>query len=157
MGSSPIPSTPKLSLSSARLPEKENQPGSSPRTTCPAASAADPVPAERRVTISRTKGERLGMYVTRRDMATGAWSCMLTSVDAGGPADRAGMLIGDVITKVDGKPLKGPLKELLQRPRLKAATQIQLTVQRATLDESGGGSAKVRLGDYRVTALSADL
>ncbi|MGE5236033.1 MAG: PDZ domain-containing protein [Acidobacteriota bacterium] len=52
---------------------------------------------------------RLGMVVeTQADPKTDAVGAVLTAVTPGGPADEAGLRAGDIITKIDGKPLTAP-------------------------------------------------
>lgn len=52
---------------------------------------------------------------------------------AGGPAHLAGIRIGDVITRIDGKPVKGAdFKYVVERMlRGKAGTKVRLTVRRS--------------------------
>jgi C-terminal processing protease CtpA/Prc len=52
---------------------------------------------------------------------------------AGGPAHLAGIRIGDVITRIDGKPIKGTdFKYVLERMlRGKAGTKVRLNVRRS--------------------------
>ena len=50
----------------------------------------------------------------------------------GSPAHRAGLSSGDVITQVEGKPLKGlPIDEAIQRLKGKAGTTVEFTVRHA--------------------------
>jgi C-terminal processing protease CtpA/Prc len=51
---------------------------------------------------------------------------------AGGPAHKAGMKVGDIITHVDGKPTRGSdFKQIVEyRLRGRAGTPVMLTVQR---------------------------
>jgi len=144
------------------IADKENQEGSSPYTLRPIRSSgrtslrAPTLAAERQVVVQRTEGESLGLAVTKRDMH-GVLSCVLLSVDRGSPAERAGLLPGDVLAALDGKELKGTLKALLQQPRYKDKTHFVFTVRHAVLNTSGGASCKISVSDTRVASLSANL
>lgn len=52
---------------------------------------------------------------------------------AGGPAHRAGIRLGDVITAIDGKPTKGSsFREMVEkRLRGREGTKVRLTIRRA--------------------------
>ncbi len=56
----------------------------------------------------------------------------LTDVKKGGPAQRAGIKIGDVITSVDGVPSKGKnIEEVFSAIRGKSGTPVTVTIKRA--------------------------
>lgn len=144
------------------IADKENRDASSPftirptPTSSPATSPAPALAEERQVVVRRVEGESLGLSVTKRDMH-GTFSCVLLSVERGSPAERAGLLPGDVLAAIDGQVLKGTLKALLQRPCYKDKTQYVFTVRHAVLDASGGRSPKVSVSDTRVASLTANL
>lgn len=160
-------------LQRAAIAEKENALGSSPfgsrrpatRTASGAKqlpsedAAALPVPGERRAVVTRAEGESLGvqyrMVAITRGQKQSASRCMVTSVIPGGPADRAGLMPGDIIREIDGKKLDGPLRAFLDRPKSKEATQFVLSLRR--VDLNGESGAKTSLSDARVVHLSADL
>jgi C-terminal processing protease CtpA/Prc len=55
----------------------------------------------------------------------------------GGPAQQAGMQVGDIITHIDGKPTRGSdFKQMVEfRLRGRAGTKVQLNVQRPGQDK----------------------
>jgi hypothetical protein len=55
----------------------------------------------------------------------------VVQVNEGGPAERAGMLAGDVIVAVDGVPMAGqPLQQIVHRIRGPAGTPVRITFER---------------------------
>ncbi len=59
-------------------------------------------------------------------------SVRVAKVNEGGPAERAGVLAGDVLVAVDGAPTTGvPLQQTVGRIRGPAGTEVRLTLERA--------------------------
>ena len=48
----------------------------------------------------------------------------LTGVDAQGPAGKAGLRVGDVITRIDGEPLDGGMEELIVTVRTRRPGEV---------------------------------
>jgi serine protease Do len=63
---------------------------------------------------------------------------MVSSVEAGGPADKAGVEAGDIITRVDGRPVEkyGDLPRMVGMTRPGAKTSLQI-FRRGTLRDIG--------------------
>lgn len=62
---------------------------------------------------------------------------MVTSPMKGSPAERAGIRPKDVITKVNGKSIKGKaLDEVVKDVRGKENTEVTLTVQRGSEEKT---------------------
>jgi len=58
------------------------------------------------------------------------------SVFAGGPAARAGVQLGDVVTEIDDHPVKGfPIGQVLDKMRGPADTEVRLRIARKTHDK----------------------
>src|SRR6185437_8838594 len=53
----------------------------------------------------RLRQPRMGIMVDTRSRDTDKWGAYVTSVTPGGPADRAGILSGDIIMRIAGKSL----------------------------------------------------
>jgi hypothetical protein len=59
----------------------------------------------------------------------------VTKIGDGSPASRAGLLTDDLITEMDGTPIKGlALDQVLNKMRGAAGTKLRLTIQRPGLD-----------------------
>jgi CubicO group peptidase (beta-lactamase class C family) len=59
----------------------------------------------------------------------------VTKIGDGSPASRAGLLTGDLITELDGTPIKGlALDEVLEKMRGPAGTKLRVVIQRMGLD-----------------------
>lgn len=94
-------------------------------------SAYEP-PPEREVNDSRWTGryEGVGIYVDQRD-----GQMVVTAPIEGGPAERAGVLAGDIIVEVDGRPLNGlPLTDQTRAIRGPKGTTVVLGIRRAGVD-----------------------
>jgi carboxyl-terminal processing protease len=84
---------------------------------------------EFRESFVQTKGEfgGLGIEITMEDGLV-----KVIAPIEGTPAEQAGMKAGDLITHVDGEPIKGKtLLQAVKRMRGRAGTQISLTIRRA--------------------------
>ena len=67
----------------------------------------------------------------RKDDKTGVDKVIITAPIPGGPAEKAGILAGDVIIKVDDKPIQDlTLPEVVKRIRGQRGTEVKLTVIR---------------------------
>jgi hypothetical protein len=59
----------------------------------------------------------------------------VTKIGDGSPASRPGLLTGDLITELDGMPIKGlALDEVLEKMRGSAGTKLRMVIQRMGLD-----------------------
>lgn len=71
----------------------------------------------------------IGVTITVNEDQTGL---LITQVTAGGSAEEAGFLAGDVIVSVAGKPVAGqPLDEIKNQIRGEENTQVEITVERS--------------------------
>jgi C-terminal processing protease CtpA/Prc len=75
---------------------------------------------------------------------------MVVSVDKGGPADKAGVKVGDQIVSVDGRPVATigvpAARELVSPERVKVGQTVQLGLKRKDEDVSASVTA-VAAGD----------
>ena len=81
------------------------------------------------VVVSRAPG---GCYGTEVSDAN-----RVLSIDDGSPAWSGGLLVGDVITKVDGKTLQGPIAAVLAGSAFSKKTSLVLTVCRSPTERAG--------------------
>ena len=89
------------------------------------------------VTDQLTKGEQvshpfLGVQISNSD--TGG--AKIESVDGGGPADKAGLKAGDVVTKVADRPIKGSEDLIGAIQGSTVGASLQLTVQRGGSEQA---------------------
>lgn len=81
-----------------------------------------------RSTLDRRANNYVGIGVTV-DYASREEGLLVLSVTEGGPADQAGIRVGDVITAVDGHPIAGDAREEgSERIRGESGTQVALTL-----------------------------
>jgi serine protease Do len=73
-------------------------------------------------------GQPVELSERQRGGAAGARGLLIVGVTSGGPADAAGLLIGDVLIEFDGQPVSAPedLLDLLTADRVGGAAQTKL-------------------------------
>lgn len=62
---------------------------------------------DQRIRVVMNRRARLGVSVNMQATASDSIGALINAVTPGGPADKAGIRSGDIITRLDGKPLAG--------------------------------------------------
>lgn len=94
---------PAVPLVAQDAPEPPRQDVRIIRERAPGAPGA----TDRRIRVVMNRRARLGVSVNMQATASDSIGALINAVTPGGPADKAGLRSGDIITKLDGKPLTG--------------------------------------------------
>jgi S1-C subfamily serine protease len=80
------------------------------------------------------------------ELATGSTAgAVVAAVRPGGPAARAGIVAGDVITSIDGQAIRGSVDVAEALARLKSGQTVEIKI---TKRDGSSATVKVRLGQY---------
>jgi len=123
------------------LPEDEPPPPKAKKAP-KAEPKAEPRKAEPRPWMGIAPEELPDELRAQLDLAEGE-GLLITEVVAGGPADKAGLKKNDILTKIDGKPVKGEESLAKFMGSAKAGQEATLTVLRKSKEQT----VKVTIGE----------
>lgn len=124
------------------LPGDEPPPPAKPKKAMPRAEAPKAEPKAPRPWMGISPEELPDELRAQLDLAEGE-GLLITEVVAGGPADKAGLKKNDILTKIDGKAVKGEESLAKFMATAKAGQEATLTVLRKSKEQT----VKVTIGE----------